>query len=544
MLSNKEISRIFRLAAQLMELHDENPFKIKSYANAAFKIEKFDKPVFTLSDTEISQLEGIGKSIHNCLAEIIHKGTFEELTRFYEKTPPGVIEMLQIKGIGPKKIATIWKELQVETVGELLYACKENRLIDFKGFGLKTQEAIIKAIEYKISNTGKFHYAFAENVAVNLIEYLNNNYLNYLHHLTGEIRRKSIVLEKIEVLSTMPEAADLTEFNSLYNPRLIPVEQILVSEENFYPELFISSASPAHVQQLENLNPQWKEGNSTVKSEEEIYSSLGLPFIIPEMREGLNEFQWTENNNNNDIIEYEDLKGVLHVHTTYSDGSHSVREMAEACIRNGYSYIGITDHSQAAFYAKGLKPEKVLQQFEEIEKLNIELNPFKIFKGIESDILSTGELDYPEEILKQFDFIIASVHSNLKMQEEKAMQRLLKAIENPYTTMLGHMTGRLLLSREGYPLDHKKIIDACAANNVIIEINANPYRLDMDWSLIPYAMEKGVILSINPDAHHKDTISDMYYGVCAARKGGLTKELTFNTWDMDKVEWHFLKKRK
>jgi DNA polymerase (family 10) len=231
------------------------------------------------------------------------------------------------------------------------------------------------------------------------------------------------------------------------------------------------------------------------------------------------------------LITEDAVKGVIHTHTTYSDGLHELREMAEYAKEQGFLYIGITDHSQSAFYANGLKEDRVREQWAAIDALNLELAPFRILKGIESDILNNGELDYSDELLEGFDFVIASIHSNLRMDKEKATQRLLKAIENPYTSMLGHPTGRLLLSREGYPIDHMAVIDACAEQGVVIEINANPYRLDLDWEWIPYAMEKGVLISVNPDAHSKAGIHDIHYGIAAARKGGLTAEACLNTRD-------------
>jgi DNA polymerase (family 10) len=244
------------------------------------------------------------------------------------------------------------------------------------------------------------------------------------------------------------------------------------------------------------------------------------------------------------LIESADLKGILHNHSTYSDGMNSLEEMAVYCKQLGYEYLGICDHSQTASYAGGLKVEQVLLQQDEIKKLNQQLAPFKIFKGIESDILGNGNLDYEEDILKTFDFIVASVHANLKMDEEKATNRLLKAIENSYTTILGHPTGRLLLGRPGYPIDHKKIIDACAANNVVIELNAHPYRLDIDWRWIPYCLEKGVMISINPDAHQLKGYHDMNYGINVARKGLLTKEQCFNSKSLAEIEVYFNNRNK
>ena len=261
------------------------------------------------------------------------------------------------------------------------------------------------------------------------------------------------------------------------------------------------------------------------------------------MREGLSEVHKAQQNSIPTLLEDKDLKGILHNHSTYSDGIHTLEQMAEHCRQSGYEYLGISDHSKTAFYANGLQENRVLEQHIEINKLNQKLFPFRIFKGIESDILNDGALDYADNILASFDFIVASIHSNLKMTKEKATQRLLTAIENPYTTMLGHPTGRLLLKREGYPVDHKAIIDACVANNVIIEINANPYRLDMDWRHVLYAIEKGAWISINPDAHSMAEYDNMRYGVLVGRKAGLGKEQTFNALSVEQVATHFESKK-
>jgi DNA polymerase (family 10) len=270
------------------------------------------------------------------------------------------------------------------------------------------------------------------------------------------------------------------------------------------------------------------------KSEEAIYKTAGLPFVIPEMREDIAE--WTFKKGAADLITLEDIKGVVHNHTTWSDGVDSLEDFVKACKKRKYEYVVISDHSKNAHYAGGLKEEKVLQQFKAIDDLNKSVKPFNIFKSIECDILVSGELDYSEDILKQFDLVIISVHQLLKMDEEKATKRLIRAIENPYTTILGHMTGRQLLIRPGYPVDFKKVIDACAANKVVIEINANPYRLDMDWSHVPYALEKGVMISINPDAHSIGEIDNIRWGVSAARKGGLTKDMTWNAMSLKEIQ--------
>jgi DNA polymerase (family 10) len=265
------------------------------------------------------------------------------------------------------------------------------------------------------------------------------------------------------------------------------------------------------------------------------------------MREGINEFEWIKKNKNEDLVTWESLKGILHNHSTYSDGQHSLEQMAIYCKELGFEYLGIADHSQSATYASGLLITKVQQQHAEIEQLNKKLSidrPFKILKGIESDILGDGSLDYPDEILASFDYVVASVHSNLTMNQARATERLVRAIENPYTTILGHPTGRLLLSRQGYPIDYKEVIDCCAANGVVIEINASPYRLDLDWRWIEYSIDQNVMLSINPDAHEMQGYHDMHYGIAVARKGGLTKNMTFNAFDLVEMEAYLGSRKK
>jgi DNA polymerase (family 10) len=275
-----------------------------------------------------------------------------------------------------------------------------------------------------------------------------------------------------------------------------------------------------------------------------IYTKAGLAWMQPELREGTLFIEKAEKNELPTLINWHDLKGTLHNHSTWSDGVNSIEEMALYCRDTlKLEYLGMCDHSKSAFYAKGLSIERVLQQHEEIDALNKKLDGFHIFKGIESDILYDGSLDYPEEILQKFDFIVASVHSILKMDEEKATSRLITAIENPYTTILGHPTGRLLLSRSGYPINYKKVIDACAANNVVIEINANPLRLDLDWRWHQYALDKGVMLSVNPDAHRIEGFTDMHYGILVARKGGLYKEMCMNAMPLAEITKAFAAKR-
>ncbi len=525
MMTTEDIADALELTGKLMELHGENPFKIKSINSAAYKLSKTRLDLSNPSVEELTKMEGIGKSLAEKIIEFTATGSTKELNDLIANTPSGVIEMLGIKGLGPKKVKQLWEELELESVTDLLYACHENRLIELKGFGEKTQNTIIQNIEFKIKNTGWFHYAYAEKIGQPIIDTIKEltDYVSF----TGAMYRKCEVIEEIDIL-VGDESIDLDEFTS----DTIPLNFIQVNPNVFYRTLVETSSTAEH---LNGINFNALE-TKKYDSEEAVYSNLKIQYCEPELREGLFELEKAKNNQLPKLIEYSDLKGILHNHSTYSDGMNSLEEMARYCKELGYQYLGICDHSQTAVYADGLKPETVLLQQQEIEKLNQQLYPFKIFKGIESDILGNGNLDYEEDILKSFDFIVASVHANLKMDEEKANARLIKAIENPYTTILGHPTGRLLLGRPGYPINHKKIIDACAANKVVIELNAHPYRLDIDWRWIPYCLEKGVMISINPDAHQLKGYHDMRYGTMAARKGLLTKDNCLNAMDLNTFE--------
>ncbi|CAN5919213.1 DNA polymerase/3'-5' exonuclease PolX [soil metagenome] len=536
-MNTSTIADSLKLTAQLQELHGVNPFKIKALANAAYRLDKTDINLEGKSPEELSTIEGIGKGIAAKIYELQTTGKLKELEDVLAITPVGVIEMLRIKGIGPKKVGQLWRELEVESPGELLYACTENRLIDLKGFGEKTQAAVKKFIEFSMENKGKFHYASCEETALRLVAFLKKQTGSELISLSGNIRRKTIIIEGIEIVAAVDEK--MIKLDTFENPRHIPVHIHTCSEDEFYSVVFRTTASAGHLKQLDTLSYR---GEENPESEEDIYAGYELDYIEPELREGLGEIMLAQNSKLPKLIEESDLKGILHNHSKYSDGMHTLEQMADRCRELGYSYFGICDHSQSAFYASGLKPDRVIAQQLEIDALNKKMAPFRIFKGIESDILNDGSLDYTDEILKTFDFVVASVHSNLKMDKEKATTRLLKAIENPFTTILGHPTGRLLLSREGYPIDHKKIIDACAANRVAIELNAHPYRLDIDWTWIPYCMEKGVLISINPDAHEAERLKDLHWGTIAARKGMLTKDFCLNAMTSEEIEKWFADK--
>ncbi|MES2419297.1 MAG: helix-hairpin-helix domain-containing protein [Bacteroidota bacterium] len=555
-MENKAISRSLKLLAQLMELHEENPFKIKSVANAAFKIDKLPFSLAGKTIAELEKIDGIGKSISAKIAELLATGTIKELDDSLAQTPEGVVEMLGIKGIGPKKIAIIWHDLQIETVGELYYACNENRLIEAKGFGLKTQEEVKRLIEFKMAANGRFLYAHVEpmvnSLFASLSVWLNQFNDNPLLEIGGQFRRCCEIIDEVSFImgtdNLIALAEKITTFDDLsFKPDKttgnftalaangLKIKLYLADKPNFYERWFKITGNEAHVNEVLKL-----AGAGPFKDEEAIYKAAKLDYIVPELREGLGEIELAAKHNLPELITDKDLKGSLHNHSTWSDGVHSLEEMALFCKDNlKLEYLGICDHSKTAVYAKGLSEQRVYAQHQEIDALNAKLAPFKIFKGIESDILNDGSLDYSNDILKTFDFVVASIHSPLRMDEAKATSRLIKAIENPYTTILGHPTGRLLLSRAGYPIDYRKVIDACAAHQVVIEINANPLRLDLDWRWHRYALEKGVLLSVNPDAHRKEGFYDMHYGVLAARKGGLSKDKCLNTLTLEEITAYF-----
>ena len=563
-MTNQEISDLLSLMASLMELHDENPFKVRSIQNAGFQIEKMETALSTLSLKELEQQEGVGKSIAAKIEEINKTGKLSELEALLSKTPEGIIELLTIKGIGPKKVKTLWKELGITDKDQLMDACKSNAVAQLKGFGEKTQENIMQVLQFIMKQSDKFLYGDIEELALNIEKRLKADLNPGSISLSGDMRRKMEVIDtisfvissnnpaktirKIDTLDYLKSSDDggLYRWHGIETSKSIPVEIIISHEDTFGSVLFKHSSGKAHLS-LKNIAGKTflsASSSGSFASEDTLYQSLNLPYIPSELREGLRELKLVENNLLGHLITDADIKGSFHNHSTYSDGQNTLKDMADYCKSLGYSYFGISDHSKSAFYANGLDETRVTEQQKEIDKLNREYSSFKIFKGIESDILNDGSLDYADDVLRTFDFIVASIHSNLKMQQDKATQRLITAIENPYTTMLGHPTGRLLLKREGYPIDHKKVIDACAANNVIIEINAHPWRLDMDWRHIGYALDKGCIISINPDAHEKKGLLDMHFGICVGRKAGLCKEQTFNAWPLEKVEEWLKNKRK
>jgi DNA polymerase (family 10) len=547
MPSNSDITRLLRLYAELLQLHEKESRLSEQLASAAYRVRQVDDPLSKMAPEELGGL--FPSPVVKIIKELISQNNIADLDELIQLTPPGLFDMMRIKGLGGKKLAVLWKKAKIDSIDELLRKAKAGEIASIKGFGTKTQANIINAIEALNAGSDRFHYADLADVADHLVSVFKKIFKTELVSLCGEIRRQSLTVEKIEIIIAVPankfSAASLKKIvhlSSIAKDKTsghtldeFPVSIYHVTAKNFYRELFTRTGTQAHVEKV-------LKAPGNFASEEEIYKRAGLPFIVPEMREDVAEWKYIKSKTPN-LVNEDDIKGVVHNHTKWSDGVDTIEGFVNACKKRGYEYVVISDHSKNAHYAGGLKEEKVLRQMNEIDALNSKTSGIKIFKSIECDILVSGELDYDPALLKKFDLVIASVHQLLKMNEEKATSRLIKAIENPFTTILGHMTGRQLLIRPGYPVNFKKVIDACAANNVVIEINTNPYRLDMDWSHIPYAMEKGVMISLNPDAHSIGEIDNIRWGVSAARKGGLTKEMTWNAMNLSLVE-AWLKKRK
>jgi len=555
----------FRVSKEsILGLKGGNPFKIRAYYNAARALETLDEDIEVLvRNNKLKEVKGIGEAINKKITELITTGRLEYYDNLKASIPESLVEMLKIPGLGPKKIKTLYDKLDIKNVGELEYACLENRLVELPGFGEKTQKKILEGIKFvkRFSNQHLFSEAYSE---ANLLkQYLLKTGLVIRCEIAGSIRRKKEIVKDIDILATTDNPQKLMESFVEYEKTKdvivrgdtktsitlgsgINADLRVVKDEEYPYALHHFTGSKEHNTTMRHRAKRMGikmneyglfKGDTLIKcqDEEEIFRKLNLSYIPPEIRENMGEIEAAEKGEIPVLVEQKDIKGVFYVHTNYSDGANTLTEMVNGARELGYKYIGITDHSKSARYAHGLKEEDILRQFDEIDRLNEKYSDIKILKGIESDILKDGSLDYEEDLLKKFDFVIASVHSNFKMSKEEMTERIIKAVKSKYTKILGHVTGRLLLSRDGYDLDIYKVIDTCAEYDKIIEINSNPHRLDIDWRYIKYAKEKGVKLAICPDAHRVEGLQDVKYGVGIARKGWFEAKDVINTYDVDQV---------
>ncbi len=565
MLTKETIIQILEEIATLLELTGENPFKSRAYQNAARNLEKIEVDFDELvKENRLTEIEGIGEAISKKLTELIQTGKLEYYEKLKDSVPPGHLEMLKIPGLGPKKIHALYEQLGVKDVGELEYACLENRLVDLKGFGEKTQDNILAGIaKLKVYKERRLYAEISAEAEV-LLEYLKRDKSILSISIAGSLRRGNETVKDIDILaaSKNPEklgghftsyerietvtASGETKVSVVLKSGINADLRIVTSAEYPYA-LHHFTGSKEHNTAMrgraKDMGLKMNEyglfrGEKNIKcaNEEELFATLKLQFIEPELRENMGEIQAAEKNELPKLVEEKDVRGIFHVHTNFSDGGETLENMARAAREMGLQYIGISDHSRSAYYAGGLQIEDIKKQHELIDKFNEKLKPFHIFKGIEADILPDGSLDYDEKTLARFDFVIAAVHSNFNMPAREMTARLKKALQNKYATMLAHPTGRLLLSREPYAVNLEEVIDTAAKFGKAVELNANAHRLDLDWRHCIYAKRKGVKIAINPDAHQIAGLRDVSFGVKIARKGWLSSEDCLNCMSLVRMK--------
>ena len=555
-MTTKEVAAILEEIAILLELAGENPFKARSYTSVARNLEQHGEDVETLvREKRLREVKGVGDAIEEKITELVENGRLEYYEDLKARFPDTLFELFRIPGLGAKRIKTLYDDLGIRSLGELEHACVEDRLSRLKGWGKKMQDKVREGIEFAKTQRGQHLYNTALAEAEGLRDWLAESGLVTRLEVAGSLRRCKEVVKDIDILATGAEAEALMDRfvtwervarvtshggtkSSVVLESGMAADLRVVKDKEFPYALHHFTGSKEHnvgIRQrakdrglkLNEYGLFHEADDSLVECEDEagIFAALDLPYIPPELREDMGEL---EAETLPELVTLDDLRGVIHCHSTYSDGKASVEQMARAAQDLGYGYLVISDHSQSAGYAGGLKPDDVAKQHKEIDALNEKLEGFRVFKGIESDIRVDGSLDYEDGVLETFDFVIASVHNKLDMTEDEATRRVVTAIENPRTAILAHPTGRLLLARQGYSLDFEKVFDACIANNTAIEINANCHRLDLDWRQVKRARDKGLWFSIGPDAHNVEGLRDVAYGVNMARKGWLTREPLIN----------------
>ncbi len=552
-----------------LELKGENPFKSRAYYSAARTVEMMGEEELQrlVHEDKLKDVKGIGAALNEKLKEYVLTGELPYYEELKASIPEGLLEMLRVPGLGPRKVRALYDMLGITSLAELEYACRENRLVGLKGFGSKTQENILEGIEFLRRYEGQFFYNEALQIAENLLAEIKKFSALDQVSLAGSIRRCREIVKDIDLVASTSEPAGLTGFfaeldvveeviaqgDTKVSVRLnegINADLRVVGKKEYPFALHHFTGSKEHNTAMRHrartmglkINEYgiFRNGESLkCSSETEFFAVFGLPFIQPELRENYGEIEAAENGSLPALVENEDIRGIFHIHTNYSDGINTLKEVVEYCREQGYQYVGISDHSQSAYYAGGLSERDLEHQAEEIMALREKYPDLGIFHGVESDIRTDGNLDYDDRILEKLDFVIASVHSTLKMERKKMTDRLLHALGHPRVTMLGHPTNRLLLGRESSSFDLEQILHTALENGVILELNASPARLDLDWRHLKKIREMGLLVSINPDAHRVEDFRDTYLGVSIARKGWLEKSDVFNTRPWEDVEEYF-----
>ncbi len=568
-ITKKDIIQILEEIGTILELKGENPFKSRAYFNAARSLEGFTDDLHeAVAEGTLSRIKGIGKALNLKITELVTTGKLPYYEQLKQSIPPGLLDMLRIPGLGPKKIRILYDKLAIETVGELEYACLENRLAELPGFGKKTQDGILMGIERLKIYSERYLYGSIIDTAEELLVLLRKCPVLQSSNLAGSIRRCSETVKDIDILTStdhpdkladyfvsLPDVDTITERGKTkVSAKLvsgIPVDLRIVSDKQFPYALHHFTGSKEHNIAMRarakkrglKLNEDGlfsSSGNVPCGSEEELFHALDLDFIPPELRENMGEIEAAETGKLPRLIQGSDIRGLFHIHTNQSDGVDTLESLVSAAKEMGMEYLGIADHSETAFYAGGLDTKAIKAQHDLIDRINAREKHFTVFKGIEAEILRDGSLDYNDHILSLFDFVIAAVHSHFKMSEEDMTKRIMKALDNPYVTMLSHPTGRLLLAREPYRADLVKIIDHAATRGIIIELNANPHRLDLDWRFCKYAIQQGVKIAVNPDAHSIQGLHHIRFGVNIARKGWVSPNDCINCLDRENVKISYM----
>jgi DNA polymerase (family 10) len=525
---------------RLLELLGENPFKTRAYHNASRIVRGLDRDLEELVRAgELTGIKGIGSALAEKITALVEKGELPYLEELRGKVPPGLLEWIKIQGLGVKKARAIHVALGISTLGELEYACIENRLRDLPGFGVATQEKILAGIELLRRNAGRFHRHLLVDEAERLLEEVRAAAGVMRAEIGGDVRRGAETAECIEIVAATGDGGGGRRERLDSGPTFTLQT---VTDDGFALALLRSTGSEAHLAALlERSGGRLPEGTG---GEADIYERLGLGWIPPELREATGEIEAAAEGRLPELIAEDDIRGVLHCHSTWSDGSSTIEEMAETVRGMSMDYLAICDHSRAAAYAGGLDVERVMDQHREIDYLNAGYgDSFRVLKGIEVDILPDGSLDFEDDVLASFDIVVASVHSGFNLGEEKQTARILRALENRYIDVLGHVTGRLLLAREGYALDLDRVLQTAIDRDVAVEINAHPHRLDLDWRNLREALPRGIKTAINPDAHSLEGLAHLRHGVGVARKGWCTAESVINAWPLDRLLAHLESRR-
>ena len=540
-LGASEVAKLLHEFGQRTAFRGGNPYRARAYTRAAGNLLTLVEPLEDIvAQNRLREIPGVGNAIADIVTKLHRTGRHPALDAMRTEIPAPTFELLTVPGLRPDKALKLYKELGISSVEELEQAAKQERLKNVKGLGSSLQSKILQGIEIKRRSEGQRHL----HRAAALLELAQAQLMRSrpgVSRITpaGDFRRGCELIGDLSLVAQVSDAQ-----GAVCKEDQSQLALHLTDEQHYGAALMLATGSQEHLKELREIadargmtldKDGLRKGDKIIasKSEEEIYRALGLQFIEPELREGRGEIKIAQKGKLPTLVTDADLRGILHAHTDRSDGVDTLEAMAEATRERGYSYFGVADHSRSAHYAGGLSFEEIATQQAEIDQLNRRYGKrFRIFKGIESDILADGSLDYPDEVLAQFDFVVASVHGRFKLDRKDQTERIVRAVSNPHTTILGHMTGRLLLRRPGYEVDIERILSACSEHGVAVEINANPWRLDLDWRWHQRALELDCLMSINPDAHSTDEIDLTHWGVEMARKGGVPKERVLNCLDL------------